>query len=89
MEDYIKSTKQKIKQLETEIAHSSATDAEKRNMHHTLSKINIFSGDVFDDAVKLKKREEVLDVELKAMRPHFEMRGDIIKDLENKLGIKR
>lgn len=49
MEDYIKATKQKIKQLEREISESSASKSEKRNMQHSLSKISIFSDDVFDD----------------------------------------
>ena len=57
MEDYIKATKQKIKQLENEISKSSASDTEKRNMQHSLSKINIFSDDVFDDAIKYKERK--------------------------------
>jgi hypothetical protein len=56
MEDYIKATKQKIQQLEKEIAKSSATPQEKRNMQHSLSKIHIFSDDVFDDGVKYKNR---------------------------------
>jgi len=34
MEDYIKATKQKIKQLEREISESSASQSEKRNMQH-------------------------------------------------------
>lgn len=56
MEDYIKATNQKIKQLEREISESSASDSEKRNMQHTLSKIYIFSDDVFDDARKYQKK---------------------------------
>lgn len=65
MEEYINSTKQKIVQLEHEISKSNATDNEKRDMQHTLSKINIFSGDVFDDAKRyknncLKLKEDVI-----------------------------
>ena len=56
MEDYIKATRQKIKQLEREIANSSATTQEKRDMQHSLSKIHIFSDDVFDDAIKYKNK---------------------------------
>ncbi len=59
MEDYIKATKQKIKQLEREISESSASKSEKRNMQHSLSKISIFSDDVFDDAVKMKSSKAV------------------------------
>ncbi len=58
MLDYIKSTNQKINQLVSEIANSSATDSEKRDMQHSLEKISIFSNDVFDEAkrnVEIKK----------------------------------
>ncbi len=64
MQDYIKSTNQKINQLVSEIGNSTATSSQKRNMQHILSKISIFSNDVFDDATKnsielLKLREKI------------------------------
>lgn len=82
MRDYFKSTNQKINQLHSEIGNSSATPSEKRNMQHTLEKISIFCNDVFDDANKI-------DIELKAMKPHFKMRGEIIDNLEEKLKINK
>lgn len=58
MESFIKATKLKIQYLESEISKSGATDNEKRNMQHSLSKINIFSDDVFDDALRYKRLYE-------------------------------
>lgn len=72
MEDYIKTTKQKIKQLEREINESSASHNEKRNMQHSISKVNIFFGDVCDQALFLKKKLEDKESELTSVKEQLQ-----------------